>query len=151
MASIVGSFVFTFVVYLTNQSKKVLIGLIITSLSGFIIFYYGLHQSNGQSMLMLGISLIGLTSFAIYGLAFEFIVMLTPHKGQSLTSGSINLWANALALLNYLINYFIPINTTKITIWSMIISLVLALVIFTFCVPTQKIIKGNYHRDSLLS
>ena len=41
--AVVGCFVSTFVVYWTNQCKKVLIGLITTSLIGFIIFDYGLH------------------------------------------------------------------------------------------------------------
>ena len=55
---------------------------------------------------MTGIAMIGLASFAIYGLSFEYVVMMTPRKGESLTTGSINLWANVIALLIYLILHY---------------------------------------------
>ena len=102
-----------------------------TSLTGYIIFGIGLNtEVGGNNMLIIGIMMSGTASFAIYGLSFEFMVMLTgPSKGESLTTGCINLWTCMFALIIYIVLYFNTSNTTKIVLWSMYISHSLALVL----------------------
>jgi hypothetical protein len=91
----------------------------LTSLTGFIIFGVGLNiEVGGNNYLIIGMTMIGSASFAIYGLSFEFMVMLTPRKGESLTTGCINLWSCVFALIIYYMLYFNSEYTAKIVLCS---------------------------------
>jgi hypothetical protein len=91
----------------------------LTSLTGFIIFDVGLNiEVGGNNYLTIGMTMIGSASFAIYGLSFEFMVLLTPRKGESLTTGCINLWSCVFALIIYYMLYFNSEYTAKIVLCS---------------------------------
>ena len=91
----------------------------LTSLIGFILIGVGINiKVGGNNFLIIGTIMTGTASFAIYGLSFEFMVMLTPRKGESLTTGCINLWSCVFALIIYFMIYFYSSYTAKIVLCS---------------------------------
>jgi hypothetical protein len=151
VGGLIGAVITTIIVSITKKFKLIMLVLIVCSVIGLIIFHYSLYLNDGSKFMLIGIIINGTSSLSFYSICFEFIVRLAPKKGESLTTGSVNLCTAWIVIILYFlasIRHDFRFGT-KVILFTMYVTHGLALIMLVLFVPEN--VDGEDVRSSMIS